>query len=161
MTTSIPLWVPAILVVLLTLGYRQSTTRVVRPATVVTVASAMFAFSLWGVASAFGAVPMALLAWAAGYATSVLAAGTRLAPQDMAREGERVRVPGSWLPLALMLGIFAAKFVLGFARGVGAHVLEEAWFIAGTSAMLGALSGGFAARAVAVHRFASASSGMA
>ena len=64
-----------------------------------------------------------------------------------------MRLPGSWLPLALMVGIFVAKFALGFATGADAPVVHEAWFIAVVSAVLGMFSGAFAARAVAVQRF--------
>ena len=45
-----------------------------------------------------------------------------------------------------------AKFVLGFAQGVHAPVLQQPLFIAGMSAVLGAFSGGFGSRALAVHR---------
>jgi hypothetical protein len=129
---------------------------VVRPGTVATVAFAMFAFSLYGVTAAFGVSPVPLLAWATGFATSVLVGSQVFALVGLAREGTSVRIPGSWSPMWLMLGIFAAKFVLGFANGVGSQVVHELWFIAVASTVFGLLSGGFAARAVCVHRFANA-----
>ena len=58
--------------------------------------------------------------------------------------------------LALMLGIFADKFVLGVAAGVGSPVVHEAWFVAAASLSLGLFSGAFAARAAAVRRAVSA-----
>mgnify|MGYP007057863888 CR=1 FL=1 len=57
---SIPAWVPAVLLGLLALGWRLSRTRTVRPAVPVAIAVAMFAFSLYGVASAFGVDALAL-----------------------------------------------------------------------------------------------------
>lgn len=153
MTASLPVWPFFILAGLVALGYRQSLDRVVQPATLVKVALAMLALSLYGVATAFGASIVPVLAWASGFAAAVLVGGPVFAPRGLTREGGAVRVPGSWLPLALMVGIFAAKFALGFATGVGAPVVREAWFIAATSATLGLFSGAFAARAMAVRRF--------
>lgn len=155
MTSTLPLWPLLILALLIALGVRQSRDRLVRPQTLARLAAAMLALSLYGVASAFGAHALPLLAWAVGL-TAVLVLGQRvLAPRLLAREGAAVRLQGSWLPLALMLGIFAAKFVLGFAAGVGSPVVHEAWFVAAASLTFGLLSGAFAARATAVHRLAS------
>ena len=65
MLASIPVWVPILLLGLVFLGYRQSLPRTVKPGTLVAVALAMFAFSLYGVVGTFGAEPLALLLWAA------------------------------------------------------------------------------------------------
>ncbi len=153
MNASIPVWPFVILAVLVALGYRQSRDRVVQPGTLARVALAMLALSLYGVVAAFGPGVVPVLAWALGFAAAVFLGGPVLAPRGLAREGSAVRVPGSWLPLFLMVGIFSAKFALGFATGVGAPVVHEAWFIAAVSAVLGLFSGAFTARATAVHRF--------
>lgn len=153
MTASLPLWPFAILAGLVVIGIRQSADRVVEPAAMARMALAMMGFSLYGVTAAFGAQALPVLCWAVGFAASVVLGAPVLAPRGLAREGQAVRVPGSWLPLALMLGIFVAKFALGFATGVGSPVLQQAWFMAVASAVFGSLSGAFAARAVAVHRF--------
>jgi len=153
MTASLPVWPLAILAGLVVLGFRQSRDRVVQPGTLAKVALAMLALSLYGVTSAFGLGALPVLAWGAGFAAALVLGAPVLAPRGLAREGAAVRVPGSWLPMGLMVGIFAAKFVLGFATGVDAPVLHEAWFVAALSAVLGLFSGAFAARAAAVHRF--------
>jgi len=139
---------------LLGLGYRQSMPRRVRPGASLAMALGMFGLSLYGIATAFGAAPLALLAWAAGYALAAMAGARLRAASGMVAAGSSVRMPGSWVPMALMLGIFAAKFALGFAAGVRSPLLHEPWFVAAMGAVLGALSGGFAARAVAVYRAA-------
>ncbi len=153
MTASLPVWPFAILAGLVLLGVRQSRDRVIEPGAMARMALAMLAFSLYGVTTAFGASALPVLAWAVGFAASVFLGGPVLAPRGLAREGDAVRVRGSWLPLALMVGIFVAKFALGFATGVGAHVLQAAWFVAMASAVFGMFSGAFAARALAVQRF--------
>lgn len=155
MPASIPVWVPALLLALFALGYRQSRTRTVRPASLVAIAAAMFGFSLYGVAAAFGVEPLSLLVWLAAYAVAAIGGARLLSSARMAIVGKQVSVPGSWVPMGLLLSIFAAKFVLGFASGARSPVLHNPSFVLGMSATLGMLSGGFGARAVAVHRFAS------
>ncbi len=149
----LPVWPFAILAVLLAVGYRQSRSRLVRPATLVTLAAAMLALSLFGVIATFGAGAVPVLAWAAGFAATVWFGAPLVAPRGLAHEGGAVRMPGSWVPMGLMLGIFMTKFGLGFAAGVHAEVLRQAWFIAAACAALGLLSGAFAARARAVRDF--------
>lgn len=151
---TLPLWPFALLATLVALGYRQSRERLVRPRTLARLAAAMLALSLYGVMSTFGASLVPVLAWAAGFAASVRLGGPVFAPRGLAREGEAVRMPGSWVPMGLMLGIFVARFALGFATGTRAAVMDEPWFVATACAVLGLLSGGFAARAAAVRRFA-------
>ena len=151
--SSIPFWPFAVLAGLVMLGYRQSQDRVVRPGMLAKVALAMLALSLYGVTTAFGAHMVPVLAWAVAFAAAVFIGGPLFAPRGLAKEGAAVRMPGSWVPMGLMLGIFMTKFGLGFATGMGAHVLQEVWFIAAMSAVLGLFSGAFAARATAVHRF--------
>jgi hypothetical protein len=158
MPASIPAWVPALFLGLVFLGYRQSLPRTVKPGALVAIALAMFGLSLYGVVSAFGMEPLALLAWAAGYAVTLSLGAKHFASRGLSAAGTSVRVPGSWVPLALLLAIFVAKFALGFAAGVHSPVLHHLGFITGMSAVLGALSGGFGARALAVHRCATATS---
>lgn len=153
MTASLPHWPFFILAGLLALGIRQSRDRVVRPATLVGLALAMLALSLYGVTAAFGAEALPVLAWSAGLAAVLMLGGRALTPQGLARVGDAVRMPGSWVPLGLMMGIFNARFALGFMTGVGSHVVQEPMFIALMSLGLGLLSGAFAARAMAVQRF--------
>lgn len=154
MTASIPVWVPVVFLALVFLGYRQSFARTVRPNTVASMALGMLAFSLYGVIAAFGPVGFALGLWVAGYAGAAFMGSRMVASERMAMVGTSVHIPGSWVPLALLLSIFAAKFALGFAAGVQSPVLQSAGFVAAMSAVLGALSGGFGARALAVHRVA-------
>jgi hypothetical protein len=158
MPASIPTWVPALFFGLVYLGYRQSLPRTVKPSTLVAIALAMLGLSLYGVVRAFGNEPLALLTWAMGYAIAAVLGASHFASRGLAAIGTSVRVPGSWVPLALMLAIFAAKFALGFAAGMRSPLLHDIGFIATVSSVLGALSGGFGARAVAVHRCAAATS---
>jgi hypothetical protein len=155
MISNIPVWVFFIFASLVFIGYRQTRTREVGVGVVAVLALSMFGLSLYGVIAAFGANTVALGAWALGVATSVTFGRGVFGPRGLvALSAARVQVPGSWLPLALMMGIFAAKFVLGFATGVGSPIVKQLWFMAGASAVFGLLSGAFTARALVVHAFA-------
>lgn len=156
MLSKIPLWVFAVFVLLLLLGQRQARTRVVAPAVIAAVALGLLSLSLYGVVSAFGVAVLPLSNWILGI-VAALAGGQRVfGPQGLAHAAGAVQVPGSWWPMALMLGIFTAKFALGFVTGMGLPLLHQAWFIGITALVLGMLSGGLAARALVVHRFAAA-----
>jgi hypothetical protein len=154
MTPSVPLWVLPLLVTLVWVGRQQSRTRVVRPAVVSAVAVTMLLLSLVGVILSFGATASALLAWGVGCATAVFMGGQTLVPKGLMRVGPSVQVPGSWVPLGLMLGIFAVKFSLGLTQALAPQWLEQGWLVGLSSAALGVLSGGFAARALAVRQVA-------
>lgn len=155
MSASMPAWVPALFVALVVLGYRQALPRTVKPGALVALALAMLGLSFYGLVGTFGSEPLALLAWAAGYAASV-SLGTRRFSVGLSPLGSSVRVPGNWVPMVLLLGIFVAKFALGFATAVHSPLLHQTFFVVAASAALGVLSGGFGARAVAVLRCATA-----
>lgn len=150
----IPSWVFFVLFGLLLLGWRQSRPRSVRPGTLLIVAAAMLSYSLYGVVTAFGGHAAALLAWALGVAVSIGFGHRALAPRGMVLDGERVHLPGSWLPMLLLMTIFGCKFALGYAAAVGAGLAQDATLAPTASLIFGLLSGAFAARATAVLRFA-------
>lgn len=155
MAAQIPVWVFFIFAALVFVGYRQSRTREVGVGMVAVLALSMFGLSLYGVIAAFGAYALALGAWALGLASSVALGRGVFGPRGLvALAASQVRVPGSWLPLALMMGIFAAKFVLGFATGIGSPMVTQPWFMVCASGVFGLLSGAFTARALVVHAFA-------
>ena len=155
MLAHIPVWVFAIFFGLLALGWRHSRPRSVAPRALVGLAVGMAGLSLYGVLAAFGGAWPVMLTWAIGMAVSVGLGRGVLGPRGMVREAKgRVHLPGSWLPLAMLMGIFVAKFALGFAAAMGAGVISQPGFVLSASAVFGLLSGGFAARAWTVQRFA-------
>lgn len=143
-----PLWVWGLLLALVWLGSSQLLPRVAGFARIVRIALLMAAFSLYGTVSAFGASPAALAGWLAAAATVAwmvlrmpLPEGTRYLPERRAFE-----VPGSWVPLALMLGLFLVKYlggVLTAMQAPGATTPYAPLF----GMMYGAFSGAFLGRA--------------
>ena len=154
MLSQIPPWVFGVLLLLVFLGYRQSRDRLVTPLTMGAIALAMLGLSLFGVVAAFGPHVLPLLAWAVGVTAVVSLGRSVLGPRDMQAMPGAIRVPGSWVPAGLMLGIFTAKLFLGFATGMGLPIVHQPGFMLAASLVFGAFSGAFAARALVVYRFA-------
>jgi hypothetical protein len=59
---------------------------------------------------------------------------------------------GSWIPLALMMGIFANKYVVGVALSMHPELVNNANFTLSFSALYGAFSGVFMGRAARLWR---------
>lgn len=150
-----PGWVWAVLAALVVVGSVQLFPRRVSPQRAAALPLAMLALSLSGVLSAFGTA-VALAGWAAG----VLAAGA-IALSLGAPQGARwsdvercFRLPGSVLPLALMLGIFCTRFTIGVQLAQHPDLARAAGFAGSASLLYGAFSGLFAGRAIALRRLA-------
>ena len=147
-----PVWVWGVLAALVALGLTQSRDRTISLARGIAMPLAMVVLSLFGVGSAFGAQPLALVAWLEGLAIgATFALATRLWSGLAWLPAERrLTVPGSWWPLALMLAIFAARFVVGAALAMQPAYRVDPIF--GTLAGLayGSLSGIFLGRGLAM-----------
>lgn len=148
-----PTWVWGLLAGLVLLGLSQLRTRQVTRARLVLMPLSMAAFSLWGTVSAFGGgsliVPV-LLVWATG----ALALGAWVAlqppPQGLRFDpaSQRLTVPGSVLPLLLIVGVFLFKYAIGVElvlQPAGAH---ELGFALSVAAVYGLFSGALAGRAL-------------
>ncbi|HMN52008.1 MAG: hypothetical protein KF794_05020 [Xanthobacteraceae bacterium] len=146
-----PYWVWAVLVVLLVFGFLQSRDRTMAAAQVAVLPAIMIPLSLLAIVLSFGASTVALVAWLAGHVAAVVFNRTVLRTPRGVRylAGEqKFSVPGSWLPLLLMMVIFAARFVNGVLRAVQPAFAASTVFAAGLSAILGFCSGMFLSRAV-------------
>lgn len=112
-----PHWVWALLAALLWLGASHMLPRQVGLRRALLSPLALSIFSVWGLASAFGLKPDVLLAWlVAGGATM----GIALALRSQAPAGQRFdpatlrfHLPGSSVPLLLILAIFLTKYLVG------------------------------------------------
>ena len=113
-----PAWVAALLGGLVYLGFSASRDRDVHIGRLLLMPVAMGAMALWGVESAFngtGRLPELLAVWAAGYA-ALLALGLRLPVPAGVRYSAAQRsfhLPGSWLPMGLILAVFLLKYAIG------------------------------------------------
>ena len=153
-----PKWVFVLFAALLWLGLNQLLTRKIQLTRVTLIALGMGAFSFYGAASAFAANPMALLAWLVAMALAAavvmqrpLPAATRYDPAS-----QRLTVPGSAVPLALMMGIFFTKYAVGVSLAMQPVLATHLDFALAVSTLYGVFSGIFAARAARLWRLAMA-----
>lgn len=154
-----PLWVGGLLAGLLWLGFSATRARDVHIGRLIVMPVAMGGLALWGVYSAFGGTGnvVALLGlWALCYA-AVLAIGTRLAPPPGTRWDGATRsfhLPGSWMPLALIMAVFLMKYCIGVQLAMEPSLAHDNGFALAVTGLYGLLSGLFAARTLRVLRLA-------
>ena len=154
--TNTPLWVWGLFALLLWLGLKQALPGSIGLRRITITPIAMMGLSMYGTVSAFGATPTVLLVWcaaAAGLATLVLR--QPLPTNTRYNAVTRIfQVQGSWVPLALMMGIFATKYFVGVASAMHPDLIRGTAFTLGFSALYGAFSGVFAARAARLWQLA-------
>lgn len=147
-----PPWVFVLFFVLLAFGYFQSKDRVVSRSRVTLLPAAMLLLSFYGVFSAFGLTPAPLVFWGAGVAIAVWS-GLKFANGDgvsFSAESRSFTLPGSWLPLSLMMAIFITKYAVGVVLARKLPIAGALTFVGVVSLVYGLLSGFFLARAVAI-----------
>lgn len=145
-----PTWVFVLFALLLWAGTTQLVTRRVRLGRVAGIAIGMGLFGAYGVVSAFPASLLALpLALLAGAATATVVA-RRPVPQGTRYDADHRRfvLPGSAVPLALMMGLFAVKYTVGVTLALQPSAAAQAAFVIGVSVLYGAFGGTFAGRAL-------------
>ena len=151
-----PHWVWWLLAALISLGVSQMQPqhKTLRAATAIPVA--MAALSLYGVVSMFSHESIALVVWAVAMLAALAmshAAGIGSKARWLAAE-QRLLVPGSGVPLMLMLGLFIIKFGANAALAIHPDLSVDGMFAGSVSFAYGAFSGIFLARGLAMWRVA-------
>jgi hypothetical protein len=151
-----PVWVWILLAVLVKLGVSQSRPHDVSLTRVTILPLVMLALSASGVLSAFGYFPMALGGWAAGVGAALIFARQAIAVRgaSWSVETKTLHLPGNWVPLVLMLGIFATKFFAGVSLAMNPALATHAVFAGLCSFAYGAFSGLFLARSLSLRALA-------
>jgi hypothetical protein len=153
-----PTWVWFLLVLLLSLGLRQTLTQTATLRRITLMPAALVALSLYGTVTVFGDQPLALLVWAKAAAVSAYlvlrrpaATGTRF---DLA--SQTFTLPGTWAPLALMMTIFCTKYAVGITNAINPGLLHSTTVALVVSAIYGLSSGMLIGRALRLWRLAAA-----
>lgn len=152
-----PVWVWGLLASLLALGISQLRDRSASLVRVSIMPVAMTAFSLWGTVSAFGSLAQlgTVLAVWLGTAVAVLAVVARGPSGASYDAGSRsYALPGSWVPLALIMGIFMTKYVVGIELAMQPQLAQDSQFAHSIAALYGVFNGLFAGRAARLWRLA-------
>ena len=144
-----PVWVWIVFGALVLLGLQQSRTRDVSIARATILPVVMIVLSLSGVVGAFGPVPFALAAWAAGVGLSLTLAGKAVAVRGASRSTQpgHVRIPGSFVPVLLILAVFITKYSAGVALAINPSLAANTAVAVTLSLVYGVFSGLFWSRA--------------
>lgn len=152
-----PSWVWGLLAGLLGLGLSQLRERTAGLARVSLLPAAMTLFSVWGTFSALGGSPHlagAVAAWliAAAMAGLLVARGPAAAQFDPVQRS--YRLPGSFVPLLLIVGVFLVKYVVGADLAMAPRLVEDTRYVLSVAALYGAFTGVFVGRASRLWRLA-------
>lgn len=149
-----PAWVFALFFVLLVFGLMQTRSRRVRLIPALVLPAGMVVLSLAGVHSSFGLTFVPLVSWAIALAFAAYAGYVVFGDEKVRYDAATSKffVPGSWVPLAVIMAIFFAKYVYAVMRAFDAEAISTPQFVVFLSAVYGLLSGYFAARALNLVR---------
>ena len=146
-----PLWVWPLLVLLVALGLMQVRDRELSRLRLLTLPLVMVALSLAATLNAFGAAPVAPIAWALGGALAlVIGLDSGAEPAKSGQGASLYKVAGSWGPLILILGIFLVRYGVAATLAITPGMGAEPAFQVGTGLSYGAMSGLLLSRALAV-----------
>ena len=146
-----PIWVWAILAALIYLGGKQMKTRVVKRYSVLI---APVAFLFVGFMAA-GRGPVGFAIWAVSLISLAAITFFVWRPTGGARyeaNGDRLHMPGSVVPMLLMLAIFLLNYVINVVLAINPSYRSELAWQVGPALILGALSGVFIGRAATLFR---------
>jgi len=150
-----PSWVWGLLVGLLGLGASQLRGRNVGLARAMLMPLAMTGLSAYGIASAFGSAGQAGVLVSAWLAAAVALAGLALWLQPTVPQGtlyaatsRSFYIPGSAMPLALILGIFLTKYFVGVELAMQPVLARDTGFALQIAVLYGIFNGLFAARSL-------------
>jgi len=152
-----PVWVWGLLAALVAYGWSQTRPREMSVTRVTVVPLVLLALSFAGVVSTFAHATVAILAWGAGVGAAI-ALGRRFVKvrgANWSAETGLLHVPGSWLPMTLMVALFLIKYGVGVTLAMNHTMAGSTVFGACCGLAYGSFSGLFAARALALRSLAS------
>ena len=165
-----PVWVWGLLAALLALGVSQLRDRQLSLGRVIGVPIGMLGFGLYGLWSAFGnsahllagaivwlaasLMVSALVLWLpTGSGKRAYRSNEATGPRFNPATGQ-LSVPGSAMPLLLILGIFMTKYFAGVELGMNPNLASDAGFVMPIGFLYGAFNGVFAGQALRLVRLA-------
>jgi uncharacterized membrane protein len=152
-----PTWVWGLLAGLIALGVSQARDRSASLGRIALMPVAMTAFSIYGTVSTFSHSLMlssVLMTWGvlAAIVFSIVGKGQAAGNYDAATR--MFKLPGSWVPMALILGIFATKYVANVALAIHPELVNDGAFSLTQAALYGVFTGLFTGRAARLVRMA-------
>ena len=147
-----PTWVWGLFAGLAWLGLSQTRDRTASLARVSFVPIAMTLFSIWGMVAAFGNAPAfgyVMLVWLCAAAVVLSLFATREAPAGSSYDAasRTFTLRGSWVPMAIILGIFLTKYIVGVSTSINPTLVRDSQFSLAVGAIYGLFTGMFVGRA--------------
>ncbi|CAJ0787015.1 hypothetical protein LMG19083_01517 [Ralstonia psammae] len=146
-----PTWVFVVFAVLIAIGVRQMQPRIVSRRRLIVLPLVVAAYSLYGVSTASHGSPLALTMWMVAVLVAFLL--TYMSPPNgaVSETASTVRVPGSWVPMVVIVGLFTARYAYNVMLAIHPEVSHSASFMALFSALFGFLGGLLLSRSVLLH----------
>ncbi|MFL1706375.1 DUF6622 family protein [Campylobacter sp. MOP7] len=145
-----PWWAFAIFIALIFLGYKQSFDRKLSLKRAVILPIVMLIFSIFSLVSSFGLSFYSFIFWLLGITLSVFIGFNKFSSQITQINPNLFLIKGSFLYMALMIGIFFTKYTATYVETRGLEIFNSNIFISALSFMLGGFSGVFLARILAI-----------
>ena len=157
-----PTWVWGLLAALTAFGLSQTRDRQVSLARITILPLVLVALSASGVLTAFGHSPVAFGGWGAGIGAALVLARRAVAVRGASWSAQTatLHVPGSWLPLSLMLGLFAIKYFVGASLALHPALAADTTFAGLCGLAYGGFAGLFLARSISLRSLARRPSGL-
>ena len=152
-----PSWVWGLLVGLLALGICQLRDRTASATRVALLPLVMTMLSVSGAVSALGKTPHLAMASAVWLSAAALAFALLARGRSQARFHRAQGVfflPGSAVPLLLIVGIFLVKYVVGVDLAMAPQLVRDPQYVSSVAALYGAFTGLFVGRAAQLWRVA-------
>ncbi len=139
---------------LLAYGYLQTRDRVIPRWKLTVLPIVMIGLSLYGVISAFGLAAMDIIMWLTGTLAAALICLAATLPRGTSycRHRRSYSLPGSWLPLVVMMLIFFTKYTVAVLYAREQAITAAPLFATVVSLCYGLFSGFFLGRAMTVIR---------
>ncbi|MGE0658164.1 MAG: DUF6622 family protein [Reyranellaceae bacterium] len=151
---SAPLWVWPLLALLLFLGIRSLRDRSAPAASLVALPLAFFGLSISNLLPLDALAPLRIGVWLAALAIGIAPGWLMVRPARVSidRSNRRIAVPGSVVPLALMLAAFVAGFYFGYLFARYPELKSDPLTLAVASTYRGLMSGYFLGQTLRLFR---------
>ncbi len=147
-----PVWVWGLLAALMALGVSQTRQRHVAPWRLLMLPLVLLGLGLWSMAPGFTALPLTALVWLAalGAGTALLAGRPAPVGTTWLPAAQRLRLPGSWMPMLLILVVFALRYAANVGMAFNPGWCHAPELLLPLALLYGGSSGLFLGRALAL-----------
>jgi len=152
-----PVWVAGLFVGVVAMGVSQARDRTVGLQRALLTPFVMTAFSIWGMVTAFRASPhfaYVMVLWLVAAVVAFRPVAAMGLPRGASFDAatQRLALPGSWVPLSLILGIFVTKWVVGVDLAMEPRLALNGQYTLLVGTTYGIFSGLFAGRVAQLWR---------